>query len=126
MVDLNQSLKWQLGNQTYGVAHCLCESSRPFCVKLERDLCGPEAMNLQGLNADDIVGEYSDKDLFSLSGAAFNGFVIDSIIMSIAACTPWDRLPVMIVTMICLALLLVTTCCCYCQGRDQARLDRIS
>ena len=92
MVDMNMSLHYQLSQQNTsaaGVFPCLVSTSRPWLVELWRDMAGHEAMGLQGWEPAAIQKGFKHQLLFDIAGNSFNGFVLDVIILCLAATVPW-------------------------------------
>eukprot|EP00972_Heterocapsa_arctica_P049757 7320760-Heterocapsa_arctica.AAC.1 len=49
IVDLNMSIDFSSAMPRPNVCACLVSTAKPYAVKRQRDLCGYEALNLQGL-----------------------------------------------------------------------------
>lgn len=96
IVDLNMSLKWQVVNYNGWAAPCLVSSSRPYFFRAKRDMCGLEAMALQGWEFHDInqasdFGRFSDSSLIKLAGNAMNCFVLAYILLGAITFMDWER-----------------------------------
>jgi site-specific DNA-cytosine methylase len=96
ITDLNLSLDWSLScfNDPPHIA-CLATTSRPYSVLREREVCGEEALQMQGLHRScySSMCDLSNAKLIDLAGDAYNGFALAAALFAGLACSVHQNLP---------------------------------
>jgi hypothetical protein len=88
VIDLNLSIDWQRSAfSDVPWAACLTSGSRPFYIKRMRDLCGHEALQLQGIDMSRMfTGSLSHTALIDLAGEAYNLFALAAVFIAGISC----------------------------------------
>lgn len=79
-VDINKTLQWNITETTRAAVCCLASSSKIWLLGRRRELCGHEALLLQGWEIGDLHHEplsclpFASRTLCSIAGNAMNGF----------------------------------------------------
>jgi hypothetical protein len=92
--DVNYSVNFLLSEfgKDSGICPCLVSTAKPWWRKLRRDMCGREALGLQGLGPaefDTFGASYPNPLLLDFAGNAFNAFVLVALVTRIVAGIDW-------------------------------------
>ena len=93
IIDLNLNLEWSAACNTNTECPYIVSTSKLFAVGRRRELCGNEALALQGLWHSELkTDQFSNLQIIDLAGNAFNGFVLQALFVGIVSVFPWELL----------------------------------